>query len=148
MHGIAVDLARDAVKNYGIEGAVEIRDYALSRIAASANGAGRPIEDPPAYLAGCLRDGHGARSPEERNAEREKQERVEKARRKKVETVKKETEEKERIRGQRKLQDALILRLSPAEHEKLKQAAIDALPLNRRKKKTHIENQMRRMVTD
>lgn len=60
--------ARAAVAAHGLLGAIEIRDKVVGEIARREKGS-NPVRDGPAYLARCLREGYGMKTPEERVAE-------------------------------------------------------------------------------
>lgn len=75
-YGVTMSAIDAAVKKHGIDGAIEIRDHAILKLTSGK------VNDPAAYLASCLRDGHGAKSQEQREQERQEAERKRIAKRK------------------------------------------------------------------
>ncbi|MBC8553018.1 MAG: replication initiation protein [Candidatus Brocadiales bacterium] len=54
-----------AINTHGLEAAIECRDYAIADIERRKS-SNNPVRTPSAYLAGCLADGHGKTTDEER----------------------------------------------------------------------------------
>ena len=71
----------EAIEKYGLEGVIEIRDYALAMNVKSKK------NDFSAYLGDCFRNGHGLKTQEEREAELKK---MEKQKQRKLEAKRKE----------------------------------------------------------
>jgi hypothetical protein len=83
-YDITEKIARQALETHGLTGAIEIRDYALTDYQRRKN-TENPIRKLGAYMAQCLKQGHGKKTQLEREkSEAEQREQSERKRRKEL----------------------------------------------------------------
>ncbi len=118
VYGITETDAKKAIEAHGLEGAIEIRDKVLKDVELRKKN--NPVKDTGAYLATCLRQGHGKRTGHEREETKRKQGEASAKRRKaELEQRLKEIEPKvDHVRKERFL--SLKSSLSPKEQDHLK----------------------------
>jgi hypothetical protein len=68
---ISDDDARKAIMTHGLDGAMEIRDYALGEVERRKK-TSNPVRNTGAYMAECFRKGHGKKTERERKEGEEK----------------------------------------------------------------------------
>lgn len=116
-HRIDEKTARLAVAAHGLIGAIEVRDKVLTEARRREKGA-NPVNDLPAYLARCLREGYGKKAVEERAAAGEAEAAVE-ARREQARARQRSEEMRELEEAERRERVLKFLdTISPKEREK------------------------------
>jgi hypothetical protein len=146
--GTAPELVRQTIEECGIEAVTEIYNAFLDKLKKAQNGKGKKIEDPAAYYANNLRKRIGAKTPEQRQAEKEKKLAAEKQRQKKVLEAIRAEQELQAIKAENKRLEGLVAALSESDREKLRAVAIQKIPPSMIRIKTAVKNRMESLVED